>query len=31
MSELEVAYHKRWLDMLAPIEGLVSRGALASH
>jgi hypothetical protein len=23
MSELEVSYHKRWLDMLAPVEGLV--------
>ena len=23
MSEFEVAYHKRWLDMLQPIEGLV--------
>jgi hypothetical protein len=23
MSELEVAYHKRWLNMLAPVEGLV--------
>jgi hypothetical protein len=23
MSEFEVAYHKRWLGMLEPIEGLV--------